>query len=232
MKIQEKMFFYVTIALACSFIYCGNVNATVIGDCNLTGYTFMGGGIAYTNTSESHAKDYFLAQSLEGDYWGYGWVELNVSSETTVDSAYFVFDLLGVGSMSFADATEENPATLDIYSAGGTDTSSLGDSPALRSTLQGTLYAEESSLTGTLIMASNGTYCVDITNLYNACVTDGVENIGLIFVSEGSKYASFGNEGGGVPYISTEVAGTLVPEPATIALLGLGALVFNRKKRV
>ncbi len=211
--------------------------AAVIGDCTLTGYTYMGGGSYNVSTADgpSTQKNYFLAQPLNSDYagvnmWGYSWVKFDTLSSTPVVSAYLVFDLLGVGSMAAAAASESNPADLEIYLPGAIDVADLADSTLrteLRDNLDGT-----SSFSGMLTMTANGTYCLDITDLYNSWVTGETENNGLVFVSSGSKYAGFGNSSGSVPYLSSTVAGTQVPEPATIALLSLGLGFLARRKRL
>lgn len=230
------------ITLAVLSISSGNVSATVISNCTLTGYTFMGGSGAYESLPEgSNTKDYFLGQSLYYDYggvnfYGYGWAEFIVGDET-IDSAYLVFDLIGVGAMGTTDASAENPAYVDIYSAGDHDVSELDTDSELRAELQAALYGTESLTGSTLIITSNGTYSVDITDLYNDAVTAELDSIGLVFSApdnmsgNGGKFASFGNADGSAPYISDEVGGGIpVPEPATTAILGLGALAFRRKR--
>jgi hypothetical protein len=229
---MHKKFMGIATILAVALVSVGTASADVIGDCNLTGYTFMGGGIAYTSAPTGpNAKDYFLAQPLvetSANYWGYGWAKFDVGTET-VDKAYLVIDLLGIGAMSITPANPANPGILDIYNPGATDVADLGGDAGLRATLQGSL-AGTTPLVDDFTMTSNGAYAIDITDMYNAWVDGSITNNGLVLAApddgSGTKYASFGNLEGSAPYIST------VPEPATMGLLACGALgLISRRKR-
>jgi hypothetical protein len=230
-----KKLLSIGLVLACVLVTGSMAQAAMIGDCMFTGFTYMGGSSYNISTADgpSTQKNYFLAQPLNSDYaginmWGYSWVKFDTLSSTPVASAYMVFNLLGVGSMSAAAASESNPADLNIYLPGAIDVADLTAS-TLRTELRDNL-GSTSSFSGLLTMTANGTYCLDITDLYNSWITGETENNGLVFVSSGSKYASFGNSSGSAPYLSSTVAGTQVPEPVTIALLSLGLGFFIRQK--
>jgi hypothetical protein len=207
-------------------------SADIIGDATLTGYTFMGGGSAYVSTPEGpNAKDYFLAQPLvesSAGYWGYGWMKFDNLETQTVDSAYLVVDLLGVGAMNITPATPENPGILDIYTPGAIDVADLGDDAALRATLQGNL-AGTAPLVDAFTMTSNGTYYIDITDIYNGWVDGSITNNGLVFSAlddgDGTKYASFGSPDGSAPFVSS------VPVPGAVWLLGGGLLALVGLRR-
>ena len=202
-----------------AMVMVGPATAATIGDCSLTGYTFMGGSIAYT----SPTKDYFLAQPLveeSAGYWGYGWLKFDNLSETTVASAYLVVDVLGSGSMTIADLSETNVGDLSIYSTGTTDVGDLGGDSTLRASLQNTLSGDDGSLLvdSDTNMTANGLYYFDITNLYNSWITG--DNNGLVLASDvGLKMAGIGNADGSAPYIYSPGA---VPVPAAVWLLGSG----------
>jgi hypothetical protein len=198
-------------------------SADTIGDCCLTGYTFMGGQGPYTTRPDDDpiVKDYFLGQPLNYDFsgqnmWGYGWVKFDSLESSPVDSAYLVYDLLGVGAMSVAPATPENPAILDIHSPGDIDVADLGDA-GLRATLRDSLDGT-TPLHNDVTMTSNGRYCVDITEVYNTWVNDPNSNHGLVFSAPanglGAKFASFGNADGDAPYISSVNVTPLIPGDA------------------
>jgi hypothetical protein len=210
----------------------------------------MGGMGPYTSTPAGpNIKNYFLSQPFDYDFggtnmWGYAWVKFDTLSPTTVDSAYLVYDLLGVGGMQVMDATPANPGNLYLYSPGETDVNDLGDG-ALRGALRDQLM-NDAPLYGELVMPANGTYSVDITDIYNGWVDGSITNNGLVLVSDsecssgavgnvGTKYASFGNPYGNSLYVSDSVVGTLavpVPEPASMALLacGIGGMLMRRNR--
>lgn len=231
--------------------------AATIGDCVLTGYTGMAGWFYQSSTPDgsSSQKDYFLAQPLyypfQYDYqttvdmWGFAWLKFDVGTET-VESAYLALDLLGVGGMVLEDASEDYPATLDIYSAGDVDVASISNAEdddaalVIAEALKNTLYSSGESLTGTITMSSNGTYYLDITEIYNAWVTGSIANNGLVLVSYsennsgasagvvGARFASFGSTEGSAPYITDSAA---VPVPGAILLLGSGLVGLTGLRR-
>ena len=226
MKLGKSILALTLALLVGGFALTGTASADIIGDATLTGYTFMGGGIAYTSTPDVPTKDYFLAQPLvesSAGYWGYGWVKFDVGTET-VDSAYLAIDLLGIGAMAITPATEENPGILDIYNPGAIDVDDLGSDAALRATLQASL-AGTTALVDDFTMTSNGTYYIDITDIYNGWVDGTIANNGLVLSApddgNGTKYASFGSLEGIAPYISDTNA---VPVPAAAWLLGSGLI--------
>ena len=226
MKLRKIFILLMSVLLIGSMTMAAPAMADVIGDCSLTGYTFMGGGIAYTNS----AKDYFLAQPLveeSAGYWGYGWLKFDNLSETTVDSAYLVVDVLGSGSMSISELSETNVGDLSIYSSGDTDVATLGASTSARSTLQTTLASDDSLLlTSDTNMISNGLYYIDITDLYNSWV-DGTNN-GLVLTSDlGLKMTGIGSTVGTTPYISTSA----VPVPGAVWLMITGLLGMTGLRR-
>ena len=253
MKLRKIIFtLAVVVVMGVMSIIPAAVSAATIGDCILTGYNYMGNEGAKISTYDGpdSQKDYFLAQPLKyifengsSDMWGYSWIKFDNLSETTVESAYLVLDLLGVGAMAIDDASVQYPATLDIYSPGDIDVEDLTGNSELRETLRNNLYHTETdeqtgetvdvfaeALMDTIVMTINGTYYIDITEIYNAWVTGEIENNGLVLVSTsengseypfgkvGAKFASFNSEEGNAPYIST----SCVPIPGTAWLLGGG----------
>jgi hypothetical protein len=231
---MHKKFMGIAAILAVALVSSGPALADVIGTCTVTGYTFMGGGTAYESTpSGPNAKDYFLAQPLNYDFggtnmWGYGWAKFDVGTET-VNEAYLVLDLLGVGAMGLAPATPTAPGILDIYDPGATDVAGLGTATqAERLAMRDTLDAA-TPLVDAFTMTSDGTYAIDITDIYNDWADGTIANNGLVFSAldegDGTGYASFGHATGSAPYIST------VPEPATMGLLALGGLATLLRRR-
>ena len=232
MKLRKTIMLLVIALLVGTMATAGPAMADIIGDCSLTGYTFMGGGIAYTN---ANGKDYLLAQPLveeSQDYWGYGWLKFENLSTETVASAYLAVDVLGSGSMNIEDLSATNVGDLSIYSPGTTDVDDLGSDSTLRSTLQSTLSSDDGSLflDSDTNMTSNGLYYLDITDLYNGWVTGDADNNGLVLVSDiGIKMAGIGSTEGTTPYITTSA----VPVPGAVWLMitGLLGTVGLRRKR-
>jgi hypothetical protein len=221
-------------ALLVAGLMAGTASADVLGNCTVTGYTFMGGGTAYQSTAAGpNTKNYFLAQPLNYDFggmnmWGYGWAKFDVGTETVSD-AYLVIDLIGVGAMGLVPATPAAPGILDIYDPGATDVAGLGTATqSQRKALRDTLDTA-TPLVGAFTMTSDGTYAIDITDIYNDWVNGTIANNGLIFSTidggSGTGYASFRHSTGSAPYIST------VPEPATMALLAMGGLATVLRRR-
>ncbi len=225
------------VALIVGLSLSATASAANIGDCTVTGYTFMGDTMAvYSSTPAGpNAKDYFLATSLTGggfgpSMWGLAWAKFENLSVTPVTSAYLMLDLQGVGMMSAAPASPSNPCDLTVY-VSPSDAATLGDEAppsATRAAAKDTLLGDTIGMYTVASLPSitaNGTLAIDITNLYNGWVM-GMPNKGLIFASEaGARLASFGHQTGAAPYIST------VPEPAAMALLGCGALAMIRRRR-
>jgi hypothetical protein len=134
--------------------------------------------------------------------------------------------------MGSVPATPADPAINDLYDPGTIDVADLASDAALRGTLRDNLDGS-TPLVDDVTWTANGTYSIDITDLYNDWVTGDKANNGLVFAAPdegmGSKFASFGNSGGTAPYLSD----VYVPEPATMAMLGSGliALVAARRRR-
>jgi hypothetical protein len=173
-------------------IFAGTASADTIGNTIMTGYTYMGGQGSYS-TYPDDSKDYFIASCLEvfgrdgiEDMWGYGWAKFSVSATETVESAYLVIDLLGTGSMGGANpaaTTEDLPAYLDVYDPGAVDVATLtagGDNPNVAD-LKDTLL--DQTPVSSLTMTANGTYSLDITDLYNSWVLDPDSNNGIVLAS-------------------------------------------------
>lgn len=252
--LRKKIITCVVATIISGLAITETASADQIGDCSLTGYAYMAGNGANvsTPTGPAYEKDYFLAQPLSyyiednpNNFWGFAWGKFDNLAAEPVGSAYLVFDLLGVGGMAIEDATAEYPGTLDIYSPGDLDVADLpGDQTegiyTLCATLRDTLDNSSSPLFDTIVMPSNGTYSVDITDLYNGWIDGTIANHGLVFVSNGEnssgnlgsvgcKIAGFGHADGNAPYIST----ASVPEPSSLLLLamGIGALTLLKKLR-
>jgi hypothetical protein len=243
MRFKKSIILFVTAILISGLALVHTASAGIIGDCTMTGYVYMSNYGTQLSTAES-GNDYFLAQPLTydfmgGDMWGYSYLKFDNLSDATVESAYLVLDLLGVGGMAVTDATEAYPATLDIYNPGdvdvvdihGVDVADLDDSKLLRAVVRDELLKGE-TIVDRVTMPSNGTYYIDITEIYNAWVEGEIDNNGLVLASNspnvleaqgylgavGAKFASFNSEYGNAPYIST------VPVPGAVWLLGSGFL--------
>lgn len=233
-------------------------SAAIIGDVDQVGYTYMGGWRSITTKeNDTNPPRYVLAQPLEylydvydqetgeyvgtADMWGYGWIKFDNLADAPVESAYMAVDLLKVGGMGLMDATEEYPGDLTIYNPGDTDVATLGkwtssheENEPYFIEYHNYLKNEAEIVADKTVMPQNGTYYIDITNIYNGWVTGTIDNNGLILVSDsensyaveqgafgcvGAKFAAFNNpDGGHAPYITTNP----VPVPAAIWMLGSG----------
>lgn len=222
--LRQKIIACATALFCCGLSVVETASAGAVGTCTLTGYAFMGCSGAYVGTpGGSNPKDYFLGQPLYHEFngdnmGGFGWAKFAVGT-AIVDSAYLIYDLVGVGSMSVDPPTPEYPAYLDLYTPGDIDVADLpgeygeygDDGFILCQTLQDNL--RNSGVPLSIVMAHNGTYCVDITDLYNGWVAGTIDNHGLVFSApddmggNAGRYASFGNSSGDAPSITSVLSG-------------------------
>ncbi len=196
-------------------LFCSHT-ASADYPCTLTGYAYMGG--TGFNISE---QSYFIAGPMTymfngTDMWGFAFIKFDTIGTEEVQSAYLVVDLLKVGSMYLEDASETYPGKLDIYSPGDTDVASLA-TVSDAATLHTTLKASSSPIVSDFTMTANGTYAIDITDIYNAWVRGDQANNGLVLMSDsensgasnasnlgpvGTKYAGLNGTLGTMPYIT------------------------------
>lgn len=196
-----------------------------LGDLERTGYTAMGGSVMGNPlgyiTQETGDKDYVLLQPLDGgvngpSLWGYAWMKFTNLSTTTVDAAHLVLNQLPGSGMGYSEPTAENPVTFYIHNVTA-DVADITIDTAVMSEFLNTHVLETPAITA--LITSPGVFTVDITDIYNSWVTGN--NYGMVLSGAG-KFASIGNANGAAPY--------LVPEPATLAILGLGGLLGLRKR--
>ena len=193
-----------------------HVNAGVVADCTLTKYNAMGSGWG-------GATDYSMVGSYTGFTPSYTVLKFDISGLTEqVDPVYLKVDTYigdGMGGM-FGVASAENPLTVSARAV-SSDVStwdSLQESDI------------DTTAVGSLVISDDGYYYFDVTSIVNAWISSG-NNYGLaLAVDECTSGNSFsylygiGNSAGDAPVLTT------VPEPATLALLGLGSLIYFRKK--
>ena len=239
MKLRKTILRF-TLALLVGALAFANPAAADSYTASSTSYAYMGGSF-----SDSHS-DYFIAGPLEYDFngtnmWGYATIDFETIGTGTVDQAYLNLELLAVGSMNYEDASADYPAVVDVYSPGDTDVSALDKDGAA------TLYADladantgTTSLLTTVTMTSNGVWAIDITDIYNAWVTDESDNNGLVLVCASPNANEAGGTVGAVGAVFTGISGvgktgnglygttapsittSAVPVPAAVWLLGSG----------
>lgn len=195
-------------------------NAETICEASLTGYTFMGGGSAYTNP----AKDYFMTGNpdKDGTMWGFGWLKFEDLPTESVDAAYLNLE---VYQDMNGTLTSANPMDVAIYAVSadvadiiGTDATGTGITTADFKDD----YIADSAVASTTITGA-GIYSWDITSLVNGWIA-GDANNGLVVTGWDSTstvgfvhpyFAGLSSSNGMSPTLSTSA----VPEPSTIALI-------------
>ena len=204
--------------------------ATLIGDCTNTGYTFMGGWMVYQTPPSS--KDYFMTSNApaDGDYWGFGWVKFGDLPSELVDEAWLALDYYEDMTI---DPSQDNPVTVTVYAV-DKDVATIDASNVADFKDKHIIGDAVDSVTFTAL----GIGCWEITSIVNDWISGN--NYGLVVVGwDDTPHPDYYNnlrfaglpDGGGHGMVPT-LADTCVPEPATVALLGIGSLVaLLRRKR-
>ena len=204
------------------------VEATIIGDCTNTGYTFMGGFGVY----HQDQRDYFLTGNSPADagWWAFGWLKFGNLPGSTVGEAWLSLECYKDMNGSL---TPGNPMDVTIYAV---------DADVTGITTANVVNFKENHIVGDAVaiatLTGTGFYSWDITSIVNDWITD--ENYGLVVIGWDDEphpdyythpyFAGLPapNPHGMAPALATEP----IPEPATVALLGIGSIVtLLRRKR-
>lgn len=228
MKVITKISMFLVTAIV-TFGLVSNAGAA-LGDLERTGYTAMGGSVMGNPlgyiTQQPGDRDYVLLQPLDGvmhspDMWGYAWMKFDVTATAPVDSAFLVLNQLPGDGMGNVEPTPENPVDFFIHSVSA-DVAGITIDTAVMEDFKNNNVVAIPEITASIL--SPGVFSVDITDIYNGWITG--DNYGIVLSGAG-KFSSIGHPDGDAPYLST----TVVPEPTTVALLGLGGLLFRRKRK-
>jgi len=157
-----------------------------------------------------------------------GLSEFDLSGLGTASEAILQFEVLSPGGLFLEN---ENPfdGIIALLAYEGDNFESIGDFQITPTFSLGDFPIDPINFSGGEIIS------LDITALYNSFIADGVSALGIRLENapliEGSQAWTFGNF-----LLTTEVAPpppppTDIPEPATLGLLGLGAVLALRRKR-
>lgn len=192
-----------------------SVNAGVVAECTSTAYNAM-------STSFGSGTDYTMVGSYTGFTSSYSLMQFDVSGLTdTVDQVYLQVDKYTKTSGMFDNTSDSNPITVSVSVYSGDLESDSIDLDAI------------SDVTYDIqVIGADGYYYFDVTEIVNAWIESGVDYGCLVLsVEVCSSGNSFTYLGGINSSVADAPVLTTVPEPATMALLGLGAFMLRRKKR-